>query len=79
MSKKTSEEIQEELLDLIGFHNIELLTNLIERREFIKDHCKRLQDELKNEKGVVKQNEVAQYQRVGVTVEYGGKKGRGKK
>ena len=35
-SSKSDDEIQEELLDLVGFHNFTLLGELIKRREAIK-------------------------------------------
>jgi hypothetical protein len=35
LTTKRNEEIQEELLDLVGFDNLELLTQLLEKRAFI--------------------------------------------
>lgn len=35
LSSKKSEEIQEELLSLVGFENIEMCTQLIEKRDLI--------------------------------------------
>ena len=46
LSNKKNEEIQNELLDLVGFHNFEMLEQLIIRREFIKDHCKNMMERL---------------------------------
>lgn len=37
LTSKKNEEIQGELLDLVGFHNFELLEKLIERRDIIKE------------------------------------------
>jgi hypothetical protein len=39
LSNKKDEEIQNELLDLVGFENFELLSQLIEKRTFIKEYC----------------------------------------
>ena len=36
LSTKKNEEIQEELLDLVGYDNFELLTYLLEKRAFIQ-------------------------------------------
>jgi hypothetical protein len=36
LSRKSDAEIQEDLLDLVGFENIELMTELMEKRDFIK-------------------------------------------
>ena len=49
-SHKTNEEIQEELLDLVGFHNFALLEHLINKREAIKTYCAALTEALKDEK-----------------------------
>jgi hypothetical protein len=49
-SQKTNEEIQEELLDLVGFHNFPLLEHLINKRDAIKTYCAALSDALKDEK-----------------------------
>jgi len=37
LTTKKNEEIQNELLDLVGFHNFELLEKLIDRREIIRE------------------------------------------
>lgn len=37
LASKKNEEIQEELLDLVGYHNFELLEKLIDRRDIIKE------------------------------------------
>lgn len=37
LTTKKNDEIQGELLDLVGYHNFELLEKLIERREIIRD------------------------------------------
>lgn len=50
LSPKKNEEISEELLDLVGFHNFELLQQLLEKREFIKDYCKICEEHLQKEK-----------------------------
>lgn len=39
LSSKKDEEIQDELLDLVGFDNFELLQQLIEKRPFIQEFC----------------------------------------
>ena len=50
LSQKKNEEIQEELLDLVGVHNFELLSQLIEKRDLIKEQCKSIEENLKKEK-----------------------------
>lgn len=73
-----------ELLDLVGFSNLELLGKLFEKREFIKSYCKVIETQLADEK---KQNEykpkITDVRAPGsqVTVERGGggKKGKFKK
>ena len=37
LTTKKNEEIQEELLDLVGYDNLELLTQLLEKRAFIQE------------------------------------------
>jgi len=39
LSAKKNEEIQDELLDLVGYDNFELLSQLLEKRQFIKEYC----------------------------------------
>jgi hypothetical protein len=50
ITSKKNEEIQNELLDLVGFHNFELLEKLIERREIIKEQCKLIHEKMQQEK-----------------------------
>lgn len=50
LSSRKSEEIQEELINLVGFENIELCLQLIERRELIQEQCKGVEETLKQEK-----------------------------
>lgn len=50
LSQKKNEEVTEDLLDLVGFHNFELLQQLLEKREFIKEYCKVCEEHLKKEK-----------------------------
>lgn len=45
-SSKKNEEIQDELLDLVGFHNFELLAKLIDRRDIIKDQVKGIHEKM---------------------------------
>jgi len=52
ISAKTNEEIQDELLDLVGFHNFALLEQLMAKREDIKVYCTAQTDKLKEERGV---------------------------
>ncbi len=42
LSPKKNEEIQEDLLSLVGYHNFDFLTQLIEKREIIREQCKGL-------------------------------------
>lgn len=46
LTQKKPEEIQGELLDLVGFHNFELLEKLIEKRDIIKEQCKGINEKL---------------------------------
>lgn len=50
LSAKKNDDISEDLLDLVGFHNFELLQQLLEKREFIKDYCKICEETLKKER-----------------------------
>ena len=50
LSSKKSEEIQEELLSLVGFENIEMCTQLIEKRDLIQEQCRGIEETLKAEK-----------------------------
>ena len=50
ISNKSNEEIQEDLLDLVGFHNFMLLEQLMNKREEIKIYCNTLSEKLKEEK-----------------------------
>jgi len=86
ISAKSNEEIQEELLDLVGFHNFSLLEQLMAKREEIKIYCKAASDKLKDEKSSAsnqykgKNNFSAGPQiSVGVQIVKQGKKGKGKK
>ena len=49
LSNKRNEEIQEELLDLVGFINFELLEKLIDRRDIIKEQCKGIHEKMQAE------------------------------
>ena len=49
-SNKKDEEIQGELLDLVGFHNFELLEAIMRKRQYIKEHIKNLNERLQTEK-----------------------------
>jgi hypothetical protein len=46
LSTKKNEEIQDELLDLVGFENFELLSQLLEKRSFIQEYCGQVQSKL---------------------------------
>ena len=50
LTPKKNEEIQEDLLSLVGFHNFELLEKLIERRDIIKDQCKGILEKMQTDK-----------------------------
>jgi hypothetical protein len=50
LSAKKNDEISEELLDLVGYHNFELLQQLLEKREFIKEYCKICEEHLEKER-----------------------------
>ena len=50
LTSKKNEEIQEDLLSLVGYHNFEFLEKLIERREIIKEQCKGILEKMQVEK-----------------------------
>lgn len=50
LSPKKNEEIQEELLDLVGYDNLELLSQLLEKRAYIQEYCGQVQSRLQSEK-----------------------------
>jgi hypothetical protein len=50
LSPQKDEEIQNELLDLVGFDNFELLQQLIEKRAFIKEYCQSITQQLQQDK-----------------------------
>jgi len=50
ISTKSNEEIQDELLDLVGFHNFLLLEQLMNKREAIKIYCNALSEKLKEDR-----------------------------
>ena len=50
LSKQKNEEIQEELISLVGFENIELSMQLIEKRELIQQQCRDIEEKIKAEK-----------------------------
>lgn len=50
LSNKRNEEIQEELMDLVGFQNIDLCGKLIEKREIIQEQCRDIETDLKSER-----------------------------
>jgi len=50
LTTKKNEEIQEELLDLVGYDNLELLTGLLEKRVFIQEYCGSVQARISSEK-----------------------------
>ena len=49
LTTKKNEEIQEELLDLVGYHNFELLEQLIDRREIIRDQVKGINEKMQQD------------------------------
>lgn len=46
-SSKSNEEIQNELLDQVGYHNLPLLEQLLQRRDAIKAYCSTVREQLK--------------------------------
>jgi hypothetical protein len=81
-SQKSNEEIQEELLDLVGFHNFPLLEQLLSRRQDIRTYCDALTEKMKEEQkhGASvyrgKNMSMAPPTNIGVTVIKGAKKGK---
>ena len=49
LSPKRDNEIEGELFDLLGSHNFELLSQLIEKRDLIKEQCRSIEEVLKKE------------------------------
>ena len=50
LSNKKNEDIQEDLLNLVGYLNFGFLYQLIEKREIIKEQCKGLLEKMQTEK-----------------------------
>ena len=50
LTTKKNEEIQEELLDLVGYDNLELLSQLLEKRAFIQEYCGQVQARIQSDK-----------------------------
>ena len=81
LSNKRSEEIQEELISLVGFENLELCGQLIEKRELIQDQCRGIEENLKKEKSASNykpKNFDVSRPGVGVSVEHVQVRGKGK-
>lgn len=81
LSNKRSEEIQEELITLVGFENIELCQQLIEKREIIQEQCKGIEEGLRKEKAQQDyrgKNFDVSRPGVGVSVEHVRVRGRGR-
>jgi len=79
ISRKSDEEIQNEMLDLVGFHNFELLEKLISKRQYIKERCKIIDEQLQQERNQAghKPKFYEGPSKISVTVEKaGGKKGK---
>ena len=84
LSNKRAEEIQMELMDLVGDANFELCLQLIEKREIIQEQCRGIEEKLKVEKNAQSYQTVSQRDvnrpGIGVNVEFvhggGGRKGR---
>ena len=49
ISSKSDEDIQGELLDLVGFHNFELLEKMIQKRDAIKIYTSTVQENVKSQ------------------------------
>jgi hypothetical protein len=46
LNNKKNEEIQDELFELVGYSNFELLEQLMEKRDFIKEYCGQITEKL---------------------------------
>ena len=70
------------MLDLVGFHNFELLEKLFERRDIIREQCKAINERMQEEKQQMDnyrpKNMNSAPTTIGVVVEKGGPK-KGKK
>jgi len=88
LNNQKDEEIQMEVIELIGFDNMEMASELFEKRVYINAHCDKLTEQMKGDShyGQQKQREVGQtVASLGVTVDHASgsgmnkKKGAGKK
>jgi hypothetical protein len=50
ISAKSNEEIQFDLFELVGENNFQLMTELMQKRDIIKQQCTSISDRLKKEK-----------------------------
>lgn len=81
LSQKKNEEIQEDLLDLVGYHNLEMLGLFFEKRDLIKEYCRILNEKIQTEKNMndnyrAKNFDLPQGKTLGVTVEIRSGKGK---
>ena len=69
------------MIELAGFENLELCSQLIEKRELIQDQCRNLEENMKQEKNTSSykpKNMDVNAPRIGVSVEIVHVKGKGK-
>ena len=82
LSDKGNDQIQEELFENIGFEKIDMITELISKREYIQGYCEVLSKEINREKKNQNTGHNPYQYSTGVTVTYNnnrkGKKGKGK-
>lgn len=80
LSNKTDEEIQGDLMDLLGSERFEMLIDLIGKRKYIQDYCDSLAKSILNDKRKQNTGHNPHQYSVGVSVSFGDSKGKkGKK
>ena len=79
MTSKKDDEIQGELIELVGFNNFEFLGQILDKREYIKDLCKSLTEKIQLDKQTnqnYKPKNMSTHTSLGVAVEVKDKKGK---
>jgi len=80
LSRKQNDELQEDLVELVGFEHLLLIEDLLAKREFIQDYCGKLLKE-KEQVGTKGPKTHDSRPQVGVSVSWGknNKKGNGRR
>jgi hypothetical protein len=79
LSRKLNDELQEDLVELVGFEHLLLIEDLLAKREFIQDYCGKLLKEKEQVGGTKGPKTYDSRPQVGVSVSWGknSKKGKG--